>query len=410
LAVWIKLFGSAIETVRLFSLSLSIVTLVAFHQLLMHAAKNSFIATVGTLLLSIDTFFGLAARISRMDMLTFLLNLITITFFLVLRKKSKKWLLVPGIFAAISTVTHPFGLIPVAVILLSILVENFVLYKNYKLKLVEAVVITCKMFVYFITPVIISVSIWLLSLRNNFDLFLVQNQLQFLRKKQLFPYLFQLYSANNYFRYLIFLYMLVNVSVLFLYMKTNKFVFLFSVIGFVVSLFAILWGKEMWYLLYLQPFTALGVVLIFKHYQLSKKFPHLFAYSLGVFFFLIHLLISISLISDVTVNAKNYNLFATQITKQIPKNSKIFISSIPDPYFKLQVRTDLTLFEFPTVPVEDQQSIKLLNSSDYIVYNVAFNPLMLQYIKRNSAKKVVINNEGGYSATIIKLVSRNKRK
>jgi hypothetical protein len=410
LAAWIKFFGSAIETVRLLPLSLGIISLITFYFLLKTITKNSIVAIGGTLLLSIDAFFGLAARIARMDMLTYLLNLIAIAFFLTLRKKSTKWLLVPGTFAAISTVTHPFGLIPVVVVSLSILIENIVLYKNSKIKLVEVIVITSKKLFYFTVPVIISVSLWLISLRGNLELFIIQNQLQFLRKKQLLPYLFQLFSANNYFRYLIFLYILINISILFLYIKTKKFAFLFSVVGFAVSLFAILWGKEMWYLLYLQPFTALGIVLIFKHYQFSDKLSYIFAYFPVVLFFLIHILISVSLINDVTVNTKNYNLFATQISRQIPNNSKVFISSIPDPYFKLQERKDLTLYEFTTVPIKDQQNQKLLNSSDYIIYNVSFNPQIPKYIKHNSDKQYVINNVGGYSAIIIKLVSKDQRK
>jgi hypothetical protein len=241
---------------------------------------------------------------------------------------------------------------------------------------------------------------WLAFIGNDIALFWAQYALQFERKAASVPFLITFLSQNGLWKWLLFLHggVFFSALALFFFTKSKELFLLLS--GFAVSFAVLMWGKEMWYLLYFQPFASLLAIYLFSKVPMESKTFHSFAaVVLGTFFILYG---QFFLQTTMSVSPQtNYARFGNKISAPIPQNARVLLSTIPDPYFELQYRQDLTLFEFPTVPVNGSKYRKFIESMDYIVYNFPADKTLSKFINEKKGKMVRIES-GSYQTVLFK--------
>jgi len=391
-AFWISHVGSTIESIRLISVIFSIFAL-GFFFLILKKTSNFYLATLGTFLLSIDRTFQDASRISRMDMMSFFLITLTIYLFIkALDTKKPRGFLWPGVTSALCLVTHPLGAIaPVtSIIFLFFNKEAF----NGKVKKISFIVI----------PSIIAIALWLFSMKDWLSLFINQYSLQFARKAQMTPGIWGDFISDRYFFSLYSVFLLI--FLIFAYQNFRNKILLnrLFILGFLVSLIIIVWGKEGWYELYLQPFVFLITVTNLRQ-SVGRKIIFYPSLALTLTVIIINLLVLQG--SVKTLTKSDYYAFGDELLKNIPQNSIISESLIPDAYFALKNKK-ITLYEFPTVPVDPKKYKEVLDISNYLLINISTNSYMQDYVQRNTLRAYQIT-KGGYSALLIELVPKYRR-
>jgi hypothetical protein len=143
----------------------------------------------------------------------------------------------------------------------------------------------------------------------------------------------------------------------------------------VVIMAVAIWGREIWYVLYLTPLTAIGLV----HFILLAAERRVWRRALGWAGVLLSLWFAQK--SALCTYAANYALnfndrretryfeWCRKISRVLPQNSTVLLSVIPDPYFGLDQRRDLTLREFlpKGFPIAPRRYRRWLLESDYVV-------------------------------------------
>jgi len=161
-------------------------------------------------------------------------------------------------------------------------------------------------------------------------------------------------------------------------------------------LFALaMWARDIWYVLYFIPITAIGLILL-----VANGFASL---SPGPVRTCCASLLTLLIAGYVYTNMNHtkrleyfeneqyqsgteYDSWCASISKEIPHGARIVLSVIPDPYFGLMGRSDLTLREFvpPGVPVSYPAYSSFLLQADYIVVGVGHgspSPFVEQFVK-----------------------------
>ena len=400
LSFWIATFGSSIEIMRLLSVLFSLGSLILIYKIAKNIFESTRLAILSILMITVDYWFSLSSRVGRMDSLAFFLLVSTFYFFLRANKdKHQTNYLVAGTIAGLSVINHPLGLIAPVVIIIYL----FIVQPSFKEKFFSAL--------NFLLPVGIMLLIWYINMGNFFDLFVEQYKLQFARKAVMTPYAKFLFDSDIWWKILFIIYFIVLLIAIRQILIIRRKKDLLLAVGFVVSTLVLLWGKELWYTLYFQPFATLMLISIINtnDSKTGNKTLFMFAIFSIFFFFAVNLSKLSTDIQGKKIGDSDYHAFSKLISDKIANNSAVFLSVIPDPYFDLRQRKDLTLFEFPTVPVTREAYIKILNSADYVVVNQIFNPIVSQYIKDNAAGYDKILESGGYGAIVVKLKPRQKR-
>lgn len=225
------------------------------------------------------------------------------------------------------------------------------------------------------------------------------------------PYAFTLFNQDFLWKIIFFVYALVFILLFNQVRKLRASVDVLIIIGMVVSVLALNSGKEMWYLLYFHPFIILGILRILK---IATKENQYRKFSLICFAISTLILINGYLIinSYTNLNSASYDYhdLGRRIANNIPSDSKIFLSTIPDPYFTLSKNPDLKIFEFPPVPVAPERYKFMLDNVDYIVINFIPDAFLAAYIENNTENLIKITQPGGYSTNLIKLLPSEGRK
>lgn len=398
LAGWVSVFGSTIEMMRLLSVLFSFGSLIFLYEIVMELFKEIKLDLLAVILMTLDFWFIQISGVGRMDSLSIFLLIITLFLFIkYIHKKESHYLFYTGIACGMGIITHPLGLIMPTVVVLFILLSK----DPYKIKLSTLVKIAL--------PIVISLFLWLFTIGQHLNLFFLQYRLQFERKAAATPYAYLLFSNDNIWKVIFFLYFFVAAGLFIQILIKRKSRDILIFIGLIISTMVIMLGKEMWYLAYFQPFITLALVSLFSD---KTNKPQFFVIS-GIIALLI--LSNCKILNDnlnkINQNNFNYHSYTGLIREKLPEKGTIFLSAIPDPYFDLKNTTQLTYYEFPTVPVSASAYRKLLDSSDYIVVNNAFgfNTELKEYIKKNIDKYDLINDPTNYNVTIIKFKPRNKR-
>lgn len=390
MSFWTSLFGQSIEVARCFSLLLSVSVLGIFFWVIDILFKSRKFAFTGFFLLLIDSAFNTAAKVGRMDMLSFFFLVSGILLYLFARERKKMvYFILVGVVLGLGILTHPFGLTTTMLIVIFVAIEK----ESLKSKITSLA--------YIFAPVFISIFIWYLATAKYFSIFVTQFQLQLTRKALEVPYVISLFQTNICWQLLMITYALIAISLAYMNYKYPSWLGRFCLIGLIVSVIALVWGRESWYLLYFQPFITLSVLTLFK---LSKSKKNIFFLTSAVFLTIVVLIINLIFIFGKLNSLRNtdYNKYAGKVSEAIPSGSTVFLASIPDPYFSLIRKRGITLIEFPTVPVTDRSYKRLLDSADYIIVNYVSDKRLFDYINKNTEKKFTVI-QGGYKTDVIKL-------
>jgi len=397
LALWIKVFGSSIESVRSLSLVLASLALVACFGIAKALFKKRSLALVTLWLISTDYFFGRSSRLARMDIFNFCL--LSYSYWFYLKSNGKNWrLLGSGMFSGLALLAHPLGLIGIVLITLHIVFST----KDWKLGIQKLAV--------FAFPILLAGVFWALSLGGYWQIFYEQWRLQVARKNQSISYTLELWQNGLiYWKWLFatFALGLLYAGLRFLFKKEQRDLFLF--LGLLISGVMLLTGKEMFYPLYYQPFASLIVVSLTL--ETAKQRPWVeYIFWTGVALVLL-VNVKLFLVTYETYGGKeqNYASYGAQISSALPKKATVYLSALPDPYFVLQNKPGLTFREFPTMFTTDKQYYELLDSADYVVHNNVFDPRLTRYLQLNELRQKSLTQAAYYDIMVTKLKPQKER-
>lgn len=389
--LWLSINDDVLLSIRLLSLSTAIAVITCWYILLQRLTKNQLVSTGGTVLLYLSTPFGMAARVARMEIQVLLFLVAMILFWILWRARNKRlWLILASVASGLAILTHPWG--SVVPLLLCILILGDI--DNLKQKL--------RYLVIGLIPIVFSYLLWISSVRDRLDLFFQQLNIGVLYKTQRTPLVFLLVQNDPFWAALLTLYGVSIVIGMFIARKThNHLVGSLSICAAVV-LGAVTLTQEQWYLVYL-PIFPLLLFLLFLADEIKKKqkvTSLLYAVILMAIGFLQVKILLPGLSAELS-QPPSYELFAQEINKAIPLGSHVLLSSLPDPYFALQSRIDLTVYAVPHVAIPDAFST-LLNHTDIVVVNFVTNKQLGEYIQEHG-DTVVNVDVGGYKASVVSL-------
>ena len=156
-----------------------------------------------------------------------------------------------------------------------------------------------------------------------------------------------------------------------------------------------MWARDIWYVLYFIPITALGLILLVANglASLSPGPARTCCASLLMLLIAGYVYTSVNhtkrleyLENEQYQSGTEYDSWCALISREIPHGARVFLSVIPDPYFGLLGRSDLRLREFvpPGVPVSYAAYSSFLLQADYIVVGVGHgspSPFVEQFVK-----------------------------
>lgn len=393
-AFWINHFGMTIESIRLMSVIFSILSLGVIFLLIKKLMKSNLWSVFGVFLLSLDSSFASAGRLSRMDMMSFFLISLTLFLFVKALKNNKEFsFLWVGITSGLCLVTHPLGAIaPATAVVFLLLNEGLLKEKINKILLI-------------VIPSIFAVGLWFFSMRNWFNFFIQQYALQFARKAVMVPAFFGDLSDRHWANLIL---ASSIILIIFIYQNIKEKVSFnrMLILGLIISVVAVIWGKEGWYNLYIQPFMTLIIVSNLKQ-SLGKKLVFFSSLILTLFILLINFVYLYESFKNLGHN--DYYAFGNSILSNLPQNSVVSESIIPDTYFVLiKGQKNITVYEFPTVPIETQKYKEVLDISDFLLINSPTVTYLQEYVQKNTASITQLN-KGGYSTYFIRLVPKSRR-
>lgn len=418
LGLWTNLFGSQIESIRSLSLALGILSLVVFFIMLLAVFKDRFLATLGTITLSLNINFSRVTRLGRMEVMVFFFLVMSLLSLFIIKDKKKPYLfLLPGIFAGLAIMSHPIGAISVVVIFISTFFDK----TNIKDKLLSLL--------FLILPVISLLIFWVLSFGKDFGSLLSTYGAHFADKSPKAPYAWVLFNSDPNWKFLFLVYIAIFIVSLVFFAKDKNKKSLIFIVGVLVSTAAFILAKEGGYMVYLQPFIISLLIYLFS---LSTGKPsRLKLITITLFILVIVSNLNIQLFNNDNIaitgqgfrsvsksQSYNYHEFTkiindSLIKEEAGKNNRsigIFVASVPDPYFDLKA-SNRSFYEAvdPDFPITDSSYKKILDSSDYLVLNWIPHKFLATYTNNNADKFIPINQSNGYSAVLVKLKPKDQR-
>lgn len=191
---------------------------------------------------------------------------------------------------------------------------------------------------------------------------------------------------------------------LFLHKKFDYRVFL--ILTLIISWLYILFTKGD--MVYPAPFFYIAVSLfLMKTYQEADEKP--FYFIGGIILSLLLSGLAIKEMIPKFANRPSYHSFVTAVAKEIPDNSSVFISTLPNVYFELRKNDTLTLRLFLEANGYKKEYLDELDKMDYVVINHdlsqdIYGNLVSRYVQANSEEvKPVQVEQKGYGAYVVKL-------
>lgn len=396
-AACFKLFGFSITVQRMVAVIFGAVFLLFFYLFSIKILKNKLLALLPIFLLVFDLTFMKAAKISRPEI--FIMAFTQIALFLIISKENMYSYILIGLFLGLSFIIQPYGII-------GIIITTIYFFWKYKLKSIKKLVIIS-------VPVFISVGWWFNKINWQLDILRKGMKLQTLRKNLEPGYFTQLLTEQNHYVSMLNLSLLAGSIFLVIYIILNKKTQekILILISLLTYWFFIFIGKQFWYYAYPIPFIYLGYFLIIKEKTNSWRYVALIFIGLNLFF---NTRVNLTLYKRFWGNSYSYEKYAKSIVNNIPNNSSVFISSIPDPFFELKKNTTLKLHLYPALPDEKIKYKQALESSDYIIYNgsydLIYGNLLKKFIDKNKKTKInVFNGLNQYEGSVfrVKTVSPN---
>lgn len=376
-AVWFKIFGFSIYTQRLFSVFLASIFLIIFYvlaQKLISTKKklyNELLPLGATLLLTVDSAFLKASRLSRPEIMVLLL--VATAMLLYLRsfeqksqKSQDKLLFFTGLILGIATITHFIAIgfaIGFALSYIYIQRENILNIKLYYFLAGG-----------FLTPIIV----WLISIFPNYQYLIDQLNLVSSSRNHTIPWYetvmgFSTLSKLNYLFYIL-------TSAFFIVFtfknRKNSYILLSSLLitswGFATL------GELYWYTVYAVPFTYLAFFILISHAvgwrtkNVVSSAARTILVALSIFIFFSNLFNYFTLF-NIYKDTNAYEEFSKQIIENIPAGKTVYLSSIPDAYYAFGKDRN-TLLEFPALFTDMTKFKEFVSKADYMVFNGIFIP------------------------------------
>lgn len=393
LGAWIGLVGDSLWLVRFSSVLLGIATLVVFYYLLQHITKSKVYALVGALILACNFEFIKGTHLLRMEIL--LLYCFIQGIYLYHRSLTIKAKIISTIFFSVCPMIHPIGLCALAA------GGILILFDQLSLKTKIALVSLMSAFT------TIQIVIWLFLVRGDHAVLLDQLDFQLIRKANIDNYVLNLLVVPE-FKYIVIL--AVSLVAIFglLIMASSRFrpnakYFFLALSTIILTLMA----KEMWYVVFMHPFIIILAIIITQTWYHTKK---LYGHIAVTFFILLPFFFNAVIVNREYQDKKNFDYpsVVRQIKSQIPDNSIVCLSSIPDLYFGLQ-NTSLQLREFIYVPHLEDKITALLNSCNYLIYNVDFNYQIKKYALANLETSIEVAATPTTTVHLIKFRPKDQR-
>lgn len=345
------------------------------------------------LLVAIDFYFLRASHFGRPEIYILLLH--SISYYLVLRYKSRIAFFMAGVLVGLSVLLQAYGIIAGVVIGLYLLLGS----RTVKEKIICLAV--------FSLPILICIAWWMYLVKDVFSLFLEGMNLHGVRKSLEPSYFAYTYRYPEKWMFTITL-LQIGTSVYSLwYLFSYRIPYrLFYAIVIATSWVFIIIGRQYWYAVYLIPFIYIPLVLAYGKRKNLSSITRTITYIFILLLFVVHAWALSSLLSRY-VNGGNYWLYSNSIRKHIPKGSTVMISSIPDPYYAL-IKDGDTLYQFIGLPDYKKHYKSLLEKSDYVVFNgsydMVYGTFLTDYLEKHKKRVVEVDNgPNEYKGYIIEL-------
>jgi len=380
LAAWISIFGSDITSIRGLSVVGGIAAVLLFYCIL-KKQTNIRLAFFGALALLLFGPFGMASRVGRMDIWVLFFTLAAYMAIV-----SRRYVYA-GVFSSLALLLHPIGIISVVAPLVFIGVSP------------RSLVQKIRRIWLFTLPLCVSGLFWLATIIDHFDLFKDQILLQFQYKTQRTAIITLLFQNDPIWRIIILCHLVLGaLSIIFgsyhkhIILKTH------GIATFCVIILVIL-GVDQWYLPFLTIFPLFAATILINYIPHKNKLLGLVPAIVLLFLYSFQ---TISTISTQLRRNEAYIPFAQALENQIPYGATVALSVIPDPYFVLKHRRDLTLIQVPHVSTEKNLH-ELLKPADILIYNFATNEHLSPYIQTHLKHQTTVSQEDGYEALFIEL-------
>lgn len=409
IAFWFKLFGFSIVNQRLLSILAGLLFLVVFYLFakLFFTSKSIWFPTLTLGSLILDFTFLKATRVSRPEIFILLFGTSSLYFLLqgfkIDNLKLKLLFIVTsGILASFTFLIHYLGIFFFLSVILVILLAN------------KLLILRTKIFYLFMASFFTPIAIWVLSRFSEINTIKEQFFLASLRKNMESPWLIILWQTQPLSLKLLYLsYLLITaVFLVFSFISKEKKYLILSLVLLSSWVFALL-GKMFWYFVLPLPFIYLAFFLLLSEIWKDKLKLKILG---GIFLIIVLTNLHLEYLTFLQEGGENYSYdkFAKEILKVIPDKSTVFLSAIPDPYFSFKNQRNNKLYEFPVLATSPENYLRVLNDSDFIVYNgsyeeILFGDFLLRYIERNKLNIDKIGEPFQYQAFIIKLKPKTQR-
>jgi 4-amino-4-deoxy-L-arabinose transferase-like glycosyltransferase len=178
----------------------------------------------------------------------------------------------------------------------------------------------------------------------------------------------------------------------------------------------ILWSGQVWYIVYVIPITAIGVI----HFLNNTLSPR------GIWGMALACLVLCCVGGFVVMNLRHtvrvnyrqnvlyrsefdYPQWSSEVSKKTPSGSTVLLCLTPDLYFGLKDRQDLTLREYlpPNIPIDRAAYWSYLSQADYVIVGKSSqspSPEVDDFLSANGKLvDTVGNEERGYFARIYRV-------
>jgi hypothetical protein len=395
-----KVFGFSIYTIRYTSFILGGIFLILFYIFTQKFVnKSSLFSIVPLLLIILDQSILDKTRIGRPEIY---ILVFTFSSFLIILRSKKVWsYTIAGLFSGLAIITHYGGIISLLIVILYI----FFTHKNKKEALLNMAL--------FGIPILLCIIWWMNIIHFDIqNLFVSLNELNLRKNAPIF--LFQLFNSEYFFAALIVwtVFILSIISCVNLIRQKHIKNRVFLIIGTIVTwIYALLMKGDVIYTL---PFVYISISVLLHENWIHIKKPYTFFIFNILFLIWLGGLLFIDILPKF-VDKYSYESFAKFVTKNIPDNSYVFISSIPDPYFEIRKNKTIRIMHFLSAPGHKEEYINALNTMDFIIISSAldvdiYGNLLNEYIQINGDSAIKIDKKiKGKHIYIIKLKPRKSR-
>ena len=426
LAAIFRFSGDGVVAVRLASIAAALAALVLTYLVALRTGLGRWISLLAPALVAIDAVFLRGALMGRMDMLA--LAFILLALWLATGPAGLWNSFFTGMACALAVLTHPIGVVAGVSVL------------GWRLAWRDTR--TLRALAPLLAGMIVPMLAWLAYIAQDPSSFLAQFGGQLIRKSVAHPSL-DLYATCLY--RLVAQYTFANgrlmdaVWALPLWIlgilglgdaevrtrgedsPARRSLFLLYACQFLIMLAVFLSNGEMWYALYVIPITAIGLCHLVNNCRPITAFS-LRTVATGVVVLWIggfvlsnlqHVARLNHLQNVVRRSETDYAEWSAEISRRIPLNSTLLLSIIPDPYFGLRSRSDLSLREClpDRIPVDRDAYWQYMSQADYVILGAGFNSptLAVQEFLRSHGTLVdsVGNADTGYFARVYRVNKPN---